>query len=349
MWNPFRKKDQERQKGPRQQSPQQSNRVMELANALDREGRAGDLEGELKKLNFPSLSPAEQESWWHLYGIVAFQKGRDEEALGRFKEGYERFPKSALIRFSLGQQYIRLRDIETGFALFRECKFPEIPREYALAQARYAYLWNRYDEGRQFISPFLKAYKKLKILDDHFLYVRGLPVFRNWWSYLAAFSVLSGQWEELEDVTQYVSKKCHDYDFDTLQVELAAHRDDQPELLIPALEKWLAGIPAGRFPTGSIRMNIAVAKARAAPTLGAAEEVLDSVELAEDDPPWLKDIRTLAKSQAAHRFNQPALEHEHVAAFLVRQPMLFEPDIALNFHLLRYQEQLKLLYQRNKG
>jgi len=349
MWNPFRKKDQQRQKGPRRQSPQQSNRVDELANAIQREGRIGEIEGELKKLNFPSLSLAEQESWWHLYGIVAFQEGRHAEALSRFKEGYKRFPKSALIRFSLGQQYIRSHDIENGFALFEECGFPEIPREYALAQARYAYLWNRYDEGRQFISPFLKAYKKLKILDDLYLYVRGLLLFGEWWSYLAAFSVLSGQWEELEDVTQYVIKKCHDYDFDTLQVELAAHRDDKPELLIPPLEKRLAGIPAGRFPTGSIRMNIAVAKARAASTLGAAEEALDSVELAEHDFPWLKDICTLAKSQAAHRFNQPALEHEHVAAFLVRQPMLFEPNIALDFHLLRYQEQLKPLYQRNKS
>ena len=349
MWNPFRKKDQEREKEARKQSPQQSNRVDELANALEREGRAGELEHQLKKLNFPSLSPAEQESWWHLYGIVAFQEGRDAEALSRFKEGHKQFPESVLIRFSLGQQYLRSHDIENGFTLFKACRFPEIPREYALAQARYAYLWNRYDEGRQFISPFLKAYKQLKILDDHFLYVRGLPFFGEWWSYLAAFSVLSGQLEELEDVTQYVIKKCHDYDFDVLQVELAAYRDDKPELLIPPLEKRLAGIAAGRFPTGSTRMNIAVAKARAASTLGAAEEVLDSVELAEHDFPWLKDIRTLAKSEAAHRFDQPAFEHEHVAAFLVRQPMLFEPDIALNFHLLRYQEQLKPLYQQNNG
>ena len=254
-----------------------------------------------------------------------------------------------MIRFSLGQQYIRLHDIETGFALFKACRFPEIPCEYALAQARYAYLWNRYDEGRQFISPFLKAYKKLKILDDHFLYVRGLPSFSRCWSYLAAFSVLSGELEELEDVTRYVIKNCHDYDFDTLQVELAAYRDDKPELLIPPLQKRLAEIAAGRFPTGSTRMNIAVAKAQAASSLGAAEEVLDSVELTEHDFPWLKDIRTLAKAKAAHRYDQPALEHEHVASFLVRQPMLFEADIALNYHLLRYQEQLKPLYRRNKG
>lgn len=101
MWNPFREKDQEREKEARKQSPQQSNRVDELANALEREGRAGELEHQLKKLNFPSLSPAEQESWWHLYGIVAFQEGRDAEALSRFKEGHKQFPESVLIRFSL--------------------------------------------------------------------------------------------------------------------------------------------------------------------------------------------------------------------------------------------------------
>src|SRR5512137_269469 len=102
MRNPFRKKDQEGGKGPRQQSLQQSNRVNELANGLQREGRLGELERELEKLNFPSLSLPEQESWWHTYGIVAFQEGRDADALSRFKEGYKQFPKSALIRFSLG-------------------------------------------------------------------------------------------------------------------------------------------------------------------------------------------------------------------------------------------------------
>ncbi len=42
------------------------------------------------------------------------------------------------------------------------------------------------------------------------------------------------------------------------------------------------------------------------------------------------------------RFGHVALEDERVEAVLTRRPMLFEPDIALNSHLLRYQERVKL-------
>jgi hypothetical protein len=341
MWNLFGRK---RKSGPGGQSRaagRPSDRVQELANTLQREGRAQELEGELTKLDLQTLSAGELESWWHLYGITAFQDGREAEALARFQEGYEKFPASALIRFSLGQQYIRTGAVEEGFALFRAGKFPEIPREYALAQARYAYLWNRCDDGFLFLRPFFDAYEKLRILDDHFLYVRGLPFFGQWWSYLAAFSILAGDVQELEKVTTFVTKHCHDYDFEYLNTELQAHRDDRPDLLLGRLEARLRTTEAGSFPTGYTRMNIAVIQARTAPTAEAARHVLSEVVLSPQDFPWLVDIRTLALAQVAGRFGDAALENGQVETFLARQPMLFEPDIALNFHLLRYQERLK--------
>lgn len=338
MWNPFRKKNKNDQPQPNAQQP---NRVDELANSLQREGRINELERKLKEFDRSSLSRPEQESWLHLYGIVAFQEGHDTEALDRFKEAYKNFPDSAQIRFSLGQQYIRTKDIEKGFELFRACKFPEVSREYSLAQARYAYLWNRYNDGLLFIRPFFDAYKKLRILDDHFLYVRGLPFFGRWWSYLAAFAILSADLKELEATTNYVVENCHDYDFEYLQAELRAYRDDKPEHLLEALEKRLANMPKGNFPTGYTRINIAVIKARMATTLEVAKEILSAVTLSENDFAWLEDIRTLAIAEAAHRLDAPEIESEQVKRFLARQPMLFEPDIALNFHLLRYQESLK--------
>jgi hypothetical protein len=306
-------------------------------------GRAGSgiWSGELQGLGSLSLTPAEQESWWHLYGIVAFQEGRDAEALERFQEASRRFPGSAMIRFSLGQQYVRAQAVEKGFELFRTCRFPEVPREYVFAQTRYAYLWNRYADGLLFIRPFFEAYKQVRILDDHFLYVRGLPFFGRWWATLAAFSILSGELEELESVTRYVVKNCHDYDFDYLQEELKAYRDDKPEHLLETIEKRLGDMQKGGFPTGYTRMNIAVVKARTATTLEAARTLLAGVALSEQDLPWLEDMRTLALAEAAHRLGDPALESDRVDAFLARQPMLFEPDLALSFHLLRYQERLK--------
>jgi hypothetical protein len=339
MWNPFRKKSKSNQGSKPPQH--QANRVDDLANTLQREGRIKQLEQELRRLDQSSLSPAEQESWWHLYGIVAFQEGRDAEALERFQEAHKKFPASAQIRFSLGQQYIRTRAVEKGFELFRACKFPDVPREYALAQARYAYLWNRYSDGLLFVRPFFEVYKQVKILDDHFLYVRGLPFFGRWWAYLAAFAILSGELEELESVTKYTVENCHDYDFEYLQAELKAYRDDEPEHLLEALGKRLSSMPEGNFPTGYTRMNIAVIKARAASSLEATQDILARVALSDQDFPWLADIRTLALAEAAHRLGDRRLEQQRIEAFLVRQPMLFEPDIALNFHLLRYQETLK--------
>jgi hypothetical protein len=126
-----------------------------------------------------------------------------------------------------------------------------------------------------------------------------------------------------------------------LKVELMAYRDDRPQLLLGSLEKRLSELPGDSFPTGYLRLRIAVIQARLASTIEAAEKVLQEVALTQQDFPWLEDMRTLALAEAAYRFNFPDREGEHVESFLARQSLLFEPDIALNFHLLRYQERLK--------
>ncbi len=269
MFNHFRKK---KSKNIEQQV---SNRVEELVNTLHLEGRIDEYERELIKLDLPSLSTEEQESWWHHFGIVAFHEGRDEEALNRFRQAYERFPDSALIRFSLGQQYIRTNDVEKGFELFRKNNFPDFPREYAFTQARYAYLWNRYDEGINFLRPFIKYYKEVKILDDHFLYVRGLPFFGHWWKFLAAFSVLKDDFEELENVTNYVGQHCHDYDFDYLNLELDAYKNNLPDVLLPQIEEKLENINKEIFPTGYLRMIIASINIQGLKSIEDAKYLLD--------------------------------------------------------------------------
>ena len=337
MWNPFKKK--------KMPDTPPVDRVAQAANALPPQSGPDEIERELDKFDKASLSNLEQESWWHLYGIVAFLRRQDAEALKRFQQGHERFPQSSKIGFSLGQQYERVRNIEKAFELFSTCHFPELPRELALAQARYAYLWDRYDAGRDFVRPFFKAYKELRTLDDHFLYVRGLPFFGTAWSCLAAFSVLSGDWDELEALTRYVARHCHDYDFEELQTELRAHREGKPGLLIQPLQKRLQTISTSKVPQGHLRMNLAVAVARTSSSAIEAETTLNDVQLTSLDRPWLEDIRTLAKAEIAARFAQPEAERAHIEVFLKRQPLLFEPDVALSFHLLNYQERLKPHYR----
>jgi len=335
MWNLFGKKKRNKKE---QKTP---NRVDELVNTLQVEGRLDEYESELLKLDLPSLSKEEKESWWHHFGIVAFQDGRDEESLERFIQANERFPDSAMIRFSLGQQYIRTNNADKGFKLFQKNNFPDIPREYALTQARYAYLWNRYEEGRGYLKPFFKYYKEVKILDDHFLYVRGLPFFGYWWRFLAAFSVLTCDFGELETATNYVVQNCHDYDFDYLLLELDAYKNHLPGILLPRLEKQLYAINKDIFPTGYLRMKTASIKMSDVKTIDDAKDLLADVSLAEKDFPWLEDIKTLLLAEVASRLGNQTYEQELVDSFLIKQPLLFEPHLIIEFWLLDYQETLK--------
>lgn len=338
MWWPFKRKNSRSDSG----NSADQNSVDDIANSLLSEGRVAELELELERLDVSSLSDDERESWWHLYGIAAFQRGEDDIALSRFQEAYSLFPSAVKIRFSLGQQYIRAGKPDEAFALFRQCVFPEISREYALFQARYAYLWGRYDDGVSFIDSFYPHYKDLRILDDHFLYVRGLPFFGTWWSYLAAFSVLSGSFEKLEQVTSYVTEHCHDYDFERLNQELIAHRDNDVRKLLNLAEQRCTDIVGSGIQSGYAATRVAVLRAQLAPSLDRAMQHLDSVALEPTDFQWLADILILAKAEAAKKSNHLDRENELVNSFMIKQSLLFEPDIALDFNLLGYQETLKL-------
>ena len=48
---------------------------------------------------------------------------------------------------------------------------------YTLVTARYAYLWGRPDKGAEYLQPIVDAYFDLGIVDDNFLYMRGMPFF----------------------------------------------------------------------------------------------------------------------------------------------------------------------------
>ena len=191
----------------------------------------------------------------------------------------------------------------------------DVSSKHALVQARYAYLLDRYDEGFLFLRPFFECYRQLGVLDDHFLYMRGLPFFGTFWGYLAAFSMLSRQYAELESITEYVTKNCTDYDFQQVQADLRACRGQDFDDLLRCRENRLASQPA-ILPSGYTLMGIAVIQASQASSFEDANRILREVTLTPNDFRWLE-------------------------AFLQRQPMLFEPDHAVQFLLLHYQERLK--------
>src|SRR5207244_12528954 len=111
----------------------------------------------------------------------------------------------------------------------------------------------------------------------------------RWWGHFAALSIIAGDTRELEELTRYAAAKCYDFDVELLQLDLLAHRDDQPELLIEPLQQRLRKMHP-MMPTGYARLRIAIAQARGAASLIAARQMLGDVALGEKDFRWLEDM-----------------------------------------------------------
>ena len=311
-----------------------------MANDLQSKGQIEKLEDGLLKIKKGPLNEKEVESWHHLYGICAFQQGEHEVASERFNEGLDACPNSSQIRFSLAQEYIFLLQPEKAFPHFDNCLFPEVSREFTLAMSRYAYLFSEHERGINYLNRFFEIYKEVKVQDDHFLYVRGLPFFGTAWSHLAAHCLLSGNEEKLKSITTDISSCCHDYDFDFLNKELEAVLNNDFRNMVEPLNSRLYEIRKYKGSTSYTDFKIALFESYSSKSYQEALDKINLVELSSDDFPWLEDIRTLAKAEAAHRFNHDS-ESGLISSFLQNQSMLFEPDHAVSFGLLAYQEVIK--------
>jgi hypothetical protein len=324
----------------------QENRIDALANRMQKEGELDQLEPELLKYDPASLQGAEKESWYHLYGIVSFQAENHPQAFERFQEGLRQCPDSAVLAFALGQEYEYKAEIQTMLEYFDRAKFPRITAAYTLAKARYAYLWNRNMKGLEYVQPVMDIYFRLKILDSTFLYMRGMPFFEQTWAYMAAFHYLLGDTAGLKTLTDRAERACSDFDFPRLRLKLGAIETGDHFPLKERLTADVAEATQNGWPVGYLTLQLRVLEAQSEDDTVAAERLLDAVEFAENDFPWLDDMRMLAKCELANRAQDEARESELLAEFFKRQPMIFEPDNAINFNLLAYQEKLKGKYQK---
>ena len=315
-------------------------RIAEMANKLAEADKLDQLEAKLDKRGQRGLTARELETWHHLYGICAFRREEHQLAVERFQHGLEACQYSQLIRFSLAQEYIFLGEPAQAFEIFDLCRFPNLPSQYVMAMSRYAYLFSDYARGIKYIQPIIGTYLDLKILDDNFLYMRGLPFFSEVWAYLAVHCKLSGQLDMLERITVEVRRTCADYDFALLELEQDAVLSGDHARLARFIEDRVAEARQAGWPVEYLELTLAVWKAQAAASYEQAAGSLNAWQPSLEVPPWLDDVRLLAKAQAAHRFDRP--EEETLAGeFFLRQRQLMEPNHALNFHLLDYQEVLK--------
>ena len=188
-----------------------------------------------------------------------------------------------------------------------------------------------------------------------FLYMRGLPMFDESFGYRATFARLAGKLDHARLELVRARSELSDLDVDRRSLDLEATATGNWEPVVADLEVRLGSLDA-RMPTGQLRMKRAVLRCRAMfpPPLagegrvGAAIAELDAVHLETDDHAWLADIRTLARAEMYHRFDMTDREHEALAEFWPRQPLLFEPNHAFTFGLIDYQETLKPRYQADR-
>ncbi len=333
----------------RKKTDPDDNRIDALVNRLQQEGRIDVLESELARFDPAALEDAEKESWFHLYGIAAYRQGDRPLAFERFQEGVRQFPDSGSLRFSLGQEHEFRGEIDRMVACFDRAMFPKVPPQYALAEARYAYLWNRTDKAWSYAAALMPVYFDLKILDTTFLHIRGLPSFQQVWAYLAAFSQLEGDFERLDDLTRRAETECQDLDFVYLKAELEGFRSGDFTLLKEKLRGSIQESKTNHFPYGYQAMRLGILLAQETDDGREADQLLDGVTLMEKDFPWLEDMRLLARCENANRIGDGRDEASLRRQFLDRQPMLFEPDNAVKFNLLEYQEKLKPGYQRTRS
>lgn len=319
----------------------------ELANRLQKEGRLDLLEKELEQYDPSQLAPKEKESFYHIWGITAFQRGDRSTAFARFKEGLKECPHSQSIRFSLGQEHEARGEINEMFACFDGCHFPSVSSPFMMAAARYAYLWGNPAKGIRYLTPIAEAYFKLGIADDHFVYMRGLPFFSQTWSYLVTFAWMQSSYDITDQLLKRSKSKLSEYDFDQLGRFYESHKQNDYSDSIAALTKDLESRDK-RFPSGYHRVKLAALQAVGIHEPDTAISLLQNVTLADNDFPWLKDIILIHTARCHWKAGRTAEETALRSKFLERQKMLFEPDHALNFSFLDYQETLRPLYQTSR-
>jgi tetratricopeptide (TPR) repeat protein len=294
------------------------------------------------------LPTGEQEMWYRARGIVEFRTNQRDRAREIFEEGVRSFPASGWLNYGLGQEYEALGRIDEMAGCFQHVRLEQVGSPTVLAIARYYYVWSRFEHGQRVIQPIFDRYYDLKIADDMFLYMRGLPMFDEAFGYRATFARLAGKLDQARWELARARSELSDLEDERLELDLEATATGNWEPVLADLERVLKSLDA-RTPAGQLRMKRAVLRCRATGSVGTALTELDAVHLTSDDHAWLADIRTLARAELFRRFQLPDREEAALAEFWPRQALLFEPNHAFNFGFIDYQETLKPHYQSHRN
>jgi len=322
--------------------------IERLVDEYGAKGQWRELGDLLDQMDRRRLADGEQEMWYRARGIVEFRTNHRARAREIFEEGVRQFPASGWLNYGLGQEYEAQGRIDEMIACFQHVRLDRVGSPTVLAMARYYYLWNRFELGQRAIQPIFDRYYELKIADDMFLYMRGLPMFDESFGYRATFARLAGKLDQARYELARARAELSDVTLEHHELDLEATATGNWEPVLAYVESLLPSIDA-RMPTGQLTMKRGILRCRAAMTVEAALAELDAVRLTSDDHAWLEDIRTLARAQLFHRFQMADREQAALSEFWPHQAMLFEPNHAFTFGLIDYQETLKPHYQSHRN
>jgi hypothetical protein len=236
--------------------------VDRLVDEYGPKGKWTELGAVLDQMDRRRLPRSEQESWYHARGIVEFRTNHRARATEIFEEGVQQFPASGWLNFGLGQEYETQGRIDEMAARFQRVRLEHVGKGGVLAIARYYYLWNRFELGQQAIQPIFDRYYELKIADDMFLYMRGLPMFDESFGYRATFAQLTGNLEPARSELARARAELSDLSVERHELDLEATATGNWEAVLVDLDALLKSLDA-RMPTGQLRMKRAVLRARA--------------------------------------------------------------------------------------
>lgn len=320
--------------------------IDQLVNQYGPRGRWNELGAVLDQLNRASLSAAELERWYHARGIVEYRTDQRARASEIFQEGLQHFPNSGWLNYGLGQEFEFQGRPDDMAACFQRVRLTDVGSAAILAIARYHYLWDQLALGQEATQPIFDAYYQLKIVDDMFLHIRGLPMFSVAFGHRATFAHLSGQIDAARSELARARSELLEYDFQGHQLDLEATATGDWQPVMDKLDATIKSLDARL--TGSLRMKRAVLLSRRAATVAAAVAELDGCELSANDHAWLADVRTLARAEACYRLGDAHGEQAALSLFWPKQGMLFEPNHAFNFGFIGYQERLKPDYREGR-
>ncbi len=324
------------------------NRVDELAEKYVPKNDIPQLCSELDALRLKALSRDEEEAWYHVRGALEYSRKNHSSAMKYFEEGLVTFPDSAVLNFSTGQEHEREGRMDVAAPYFNKVKLGKSAgANYVMATARYLYLWNKIGDAQNMIQPFFDAYRELKIVDDTFLHLRGLPFYGEAFACRAVFAKLTGSLDLARDEIQYAKANMKDYNFISLEREMEALFSGDWQEVIKNINFDLQKKNTLVF-SNYFLLQKAVHEAHANQTTAEAEVALDRINFTPQDFKWLEDIRLLAKCEMASRTGMRQKETELLTQFFEKQPLLFEPNHCFYFNFVDYQEILKREYQRKR-